>query len=175
MSHLAERNTLMIDAYLKNLDHVAGEIERRWGVGRLPLLVAPEMAARFEAQRQLVNEAVWEKRTVEAVRDSTEAMIRAWVALDAEASRRGAETLRPEYWETVTDDGTCVVIARENASAWHSMQQGRSAVVFTLEEIGKLLNSQTLLKQAKQTFPGGKVTGVRNRPGGDLLDDDIPF
>lgn len=175
--HLHERQVLMIKAHVEALDAVAAEMEAKWGVGRLPLLVEPTLAARFLAQKEVVNAAVWEKRDPQAVAEACEAMTRAWRYLDGEAERRGAQPLLPAFWETSTPEGTVIVIARDDPSAWAVVRSGRNAVVYTLEEIGRILASQTLLQKAKETFPGGKVVGNRVKATklDDVLDDEIPF
>src|SRR5690606_13077094 len=42
------------------VDQRGREMDERWGIGRLPMLVPIEWAERFHAQHKLFNAAVWE-------------------------------------------------------------------------------------------------------------------
>lgn len=58
------------------LDEVAHAMERKWGIDRLPKLVDPALAARFEAQREKLNEALRSERP-DAIATQAAAMERA--------------------------------------------------------------------------------------------------
>ena len=45
---------------IKCVDQRGREMDERWGIGRLPMLVPIEWAERFHAQHKLFNAAVWE-------------------------------------------------------------------------------------------------------------------
>ena len=47
-----------VTAIADRLDEVATTMERRWGIGRLPLLVDPDLRLRFDRQREKLNQAV---------------------------------------------------------------------------------------------------------------------
>ena len=47
-----------IRAILDGLDHVAVEMERKWGVGRLRLLVSDLLRAKFDAQKDKLDAAI---------------------------------------------------------------------------------------------------------------------
>ncbi|MDA1133256.1 MAG: hypothetical protein O2905_08575, partial [Proteobacteria bacterium] len=47
-----------IRAILDGLDHLALDMERKWGVDRLRLLVADPLRARFDAQKDKLDAAV---------------------------------------------------------------------------------------------------------------------
>ena len=174
--HLAERTAALIEAEIKARDAVAESMEVKWGHGRLTLLVRPETAARFNTQREIVNDAVWaDKPNVGQVATACQAMIKGWHFLDAEAESLGAEPLRPEWWETLSDDGTVIVIAKSNADAWAAARANRRAAVFSLEEVGRVLGKQSLLVAAKQTFPGSRVVSSQTHNPPVDLDDEIPF
>ncbi len=48
-----------IRSVIDGVDHVAVEMENKWGVGRLRLLVDDDMRERFDRQAMLFNEAIW--------------------------------------------------------------------------------------------------------------------
>ena len=68
---------------IKCVDQRGREMDERWGIGRLPMLVPIEWAERFHAQHKLFNAAVWEFDLL-AVRQHGNAMLR---ALETEVDR----------------------------------------------------------------------------------------
>ena len=75
---------------LQELDRVASRIESAWGGSeRLRREVGPELSAKFEAQRELLDQALAAGADKRAAKAAT-AMRRGWLALDAEARRGGA-------------------------------------------------------------------------------------
>jgi hypothetical protein len=73
-------------AYVDEADATAMEMERRWGCGRLRLLVGPELREKFDRQRLLFNQAIWHGREVEDVKRESLRMVKAWLALDKAAT-----------------------------------------------------------------------------------------
>jgi hypothetical protein len=168
-------------AHIAGVDHVAVEMELKWGVGRLRLLVSPELREKFDRQGYLLNQAIWHG-DVEAARVQSARMASAWLALDKAAMADGAEPLSPEVWEVVLADGSVAAIVPDAVNARRVVAEGRQLAVYTLDEIGRLLSHYPQIAQAKQTWPGATVEAVR-RPSDPLdrfpdtaggLDDPIP-
>ena len=153
-------------AAIDGADHAAIAMEQKWGVGRLRLLVSTELREKFDRQRYLFNQAVW-YGDLEAVSRESSRMAAAWRALDGAAEAAGASCLSPEVWEVVLEDGTVAAIVRTPEDAHAVTAQGRKLVVYTLDEIGRLLSHYPAIAQAKQTFPGATVEAVR-RPSDPL-------
>jgi hypothetical protein len=149
-------------------DQVAIEMEKKWGCGRLRLLVAAELAERFDRQRYLWNQAIWHG-DLPMVQHEARRMISAWRKLDQAATAADAKPLSPQVWELTLADGTVAAIVPDNAHAHAVIAQGRKLAVYTLDEIGRMLDDYRAVSQAKLTFPGAEVTAVR-RPSGDPLD-----
>jgi hypothetical protein len=149
-------------------DHVATEMERKWGCGRLRLLVLAELTERFDRQRYLFNQSVWHG-DLEMVRREAIRMCAAWRKLDQAATAADAKPLSPQVWELTLADGTVAAIVPDNAHAHAVIAQGRKLAVYTLDEIGRMLDDYRAVTSAKLTFPGAEVTAVR-RPIGDPLD-----
>ena len=161
-------------------------MEQKWGVGRLRLLVDPELREKFDRQRYLLNQAIWHG-DLEAVRREASRMTAAWMALDRAAEALGAPMLDPlVWWEVRLVNGTVAAIVKSLDDAKAVIAVDRRMVVYTLEEIGRILSHHTAVTEAKLTFPGATVEAVR-RPtdplddirdtlGGldDPLNDDIP-
>lgn len=166
-------------AYLDEADQTAAEMEAKWGVDRLRLLVAPELREKFDRQRYLLNQAIWYGE-LEAVRRESMRMVRAWSALDKAATEAGKAKLDPQVWEIAVPeidaaDGQSAYVAAivpDNAHAHRVTADGRKVVVFTLEEIGRLLAAMPAIAKAKQVFPGAAVTAVRRSVDDPLLSID---
>jgi hypothetical protein len=75
-------------------------MERKWGIGRLRLLVSDLLRAKFDAQKDKLDAAIDVNRE-QYVRAQAEGMKRAWAALDRAATEAGAGPLSPEVWECV--------------------------------------------------------------------------
>jgi hypothetical protein len=155
-------------AYIDGADQVAVEMESKWGVGRLRLLVTAELTEKFDRQRYLYNQAIWHG-DLEAVRREAARMATAWRALDKAAATAGKNPIARQVWEVPLADGTVAALVPDNAHAAQVAGEGRKIAVYTLEEIGRLLSDYRATVQAKLTFPGATITAVRT-PHGDPLD-----
>jgi hypothetical protein len=179
-------------AYVDGADQTAAEMEAKWGVDRLRLLVGPELREKFDRQRYLFNQAIWEG-DLEQVRREAGRMTTAWLALDKAATAAGKQPLHPQVWEmpvsdpAMADDPTraayVVAIVPDDATAHHVIAEGRKVAVYTLDEIGRFLALYPDVARAKLVIPGATVTAVRKSVDDPLsafhdskaaLDDPIP-
>lgn len=156
-------------AYLDEADLTASEMEARWGVGRLRLLVGPELREKFDRQRYLLNRAVWHGE-LEDVRRESMRMVKAWLALDRAASDAGHGALSPQVWEVALANGSVAAIVPDYDHARLARGDGRKVAVYTLEEIGRLLSEFPQIAKAKVAIPGAEVVEVRHRGVDDPLD-----
>jgi hypothetical protein len=166
--------TYRIQAMVDGLDQLALEMEGKWGVGRLRLLVSDLLRARFDEQKDRLDQALATNNEA-FVRAQVGGMRRAWTALDLAASEAGEMPLAPQVWECVLpDSGEIVSLVRTNAEAHHVARASR---VFTLAEVAILIAALgNALLEAKKQFPGATVTSIRCKPPVDSSDsDDIPF
>lgn len=170
-------------AYIDEADMTAVEMERKWGAGRLRLLVGPELREKYDRQRYLFNQAIWHG-DLEAVRRESQRMVKAWLALDRHADAAGMGKLDSQVWEVALDDGTVAAIVHDHASAAAVHADGRKVAVYTIDEIARLLTAFPALAKAKQVWPGALVTKINQTVGDALdgivdsdapLDDEIPF
>ena len=108
-----------VRAIVDGLDQVAHAMERKWGVGRLRLLVGDLPRAKFDAQKDKLDAAIESGRET-YVRVHAEGMKRAWRFLDKAAAEAGHKPLSPEVWECVLPNtGEVVAIVRTEAEAHH--------------------------------------------------------
>lgn len=164
-------------AHIDGVDQLAVEMEGTWGAGRLRLLVDAEWREKFDRQRVKFNKAVWEG-DLEDVHRETSRMASAWRKLHSLALEANAAPLAPQVWETALDDGRVVAIVRDMGEAQHIVSSGRRVDVYSLEEIGRIIQAFPEISKAKTTFPGATVIAARG-PDDPLrsieLDDSIPF
>jgi hypothetical protein len=148
-------------AYIDGADETACEMEAKWGADRLRLLVSPELREKFDRQRYLFNQAIWHGE-LEDVRRESGRMVNAWMALDRAAEAAGALKLSPVVWEVAINEGHSVAaVVRSSHDAAAVNADGREVVVYTLEEIGRLLAAYPDIARAKAVFPGATVTEIR--------------
>src|SRR6187455_446643 len=79
-------------SYIDGADQTAAEMEAKWGVDRLRLLVSPDLREKFDRQRYLFNQAIWHGE-LEVVRREAGRMVTAWLALDKAATAAGKQPL----------------------------------------------------------------------------------
>lgn len=165
------------------LDELAHQMEMRWGVDRLPRLVTPETAARFQHWADKLNNAL--EHGGSDVAELAGIVERGWKAMDAEATARGCFPLPPAcYSVDLRLQGLGIVeIAIDQAHAtaliWQARNEGRTVAVWTLSEVGTVLVLHGVAHAAKEAFPGAVVTALpaEFRPGKRRMDvaDEIPF
>lgn len=161
-------------AMVDGLDQIRLAMERKWGVDRLRLLVLAPLRAKFDEQKDRLEQALATKNEV-FVGAQVEGMCRAWEALDRAACEAGETPLASQVWECVLPNtGEIVSLVRTQAEA-HLV--ARAGPIFTLAEIATLIAATgDGVLEAKRQFPGAKITGVRRKPSVDWLrGDDIPF
>jgi hypothetical protein len=158
-------------------------MEKKWGAGRLRLLVGPELRDKFDRQRYMTNQAIYHGG-LEDLREQCRRMINGWGALDRAADQMGLKRFPVDAWDVVGASGTVHVIVRTLDDAVDYRMGRQNVCVYTLDEIAVLLDAQGLLGAAKTAFPDAEIVKVRRSVGDalsdidtskDALDDEIPF
>jgi hypothetical protein len=83
-----------IQAMVDGLDQVAVVMERKWGVGRLRLIVSDFLRAKFDEQKDRLDAAI-QSGEENYVRIHCDGMKRAWSTLDRAAHDAGRSHSRP--------------------------------------------------------------------------------
>lgn len=158
-------------------------MERKWGAGRLRLMVGPELREKFDRQRYLTNQALWHG-DLENLKIQCRRMINGWKALDRAADEAGLERCATEAWEVVGANGLVHVIVRTVDDA-QDYRKGRLNVsVYTLAEVAVILDALSPVEALKSAFPDAELVQLRRDVGDALddvhdtqgdLDDEIPF
>jgi len=157
---------------IDGVDFYAKTLEQKWGVDRLRLLVDADLRTRFDQQRQMFNDAIFDYQ-LGAIRDHASAMIRGWQALDDAARKAGADPLKPEVWEVRMPSGKVCALVRTAAEAVAVSADGRFVEVWMLDEIGRLIEGPWRdIGKVKEAFPGAIVSDLRQK---ESFDDEIPF
>ncbi|MDQ6434566.1 hypothetical protein RB623_10960 [Mesorhizobium sp. LHD-90] len=167
---LVARQTFELD----RLDALARAMERKWGIGRLPLLVSEQLAEKFFRQFRKTNEALKSPDPRPAI-EQIGRMITAWSVLDAEADRLGAPELRPCVIEAQMSDGTVIAIVRDKDEAGVVHHDGRAVQVYAASEIARLVEAWPEIVKVKETWPGATVQPARIDPNFWSKGDAIPF
>lgn len=171
------------DIAIERLDEVAGRMERKWGVGRLPRLVSVDLAERFYRQKAKLDDAITDEATggsVANVEFEAGRMVNAWMALDAAAEAAGADPASGQYLTARLSDGRSLVISVDLEGIGHFRRQNpdQSAAVWTMDEIVRVLEGFDLVLRTKHLFEGAVVEEVRVKPEvnwrrGDELPEDM--
>jgi hypothetical protein len=151
---------------IEALDEVARAQEVKWGVSRLPRVVAsfnPDLAQRFWAQLDKLN-AACQTGYLEEQEAQANRMRNAWMALDAAAEAAGADPIKPKRLEARLEDGRLLVVVDGPEAAWTVAHEDRSAVVWSMDEIARVLWRFELVNDAKTVFPGAHVEQARVNP-----------
>lgn len=175
----------LLKALYDEVADIAADLEKKWGVDRLPRLVTAELRARWGVAQERHTEALsaaWAfgermvtKEALDGAREQATRAGRAWRALDKEATTLGKETLRPDVWEIAMEDGQVAIFARDYESG-AATRDGRAAIIWTLPEIAALFRSiPEIVKSCKTSFPGSIVIPARARVSGKVADDPIPW
>lgn len=147
---------------IERLDEVAHSLELKWGVGRLPRLVSVDLAAKFYRQVEKLNAEITEEATagIANVEREAQRMVNAWMALDAAAEAAGAKPISGTLLEARMADGRLLVIVDRPESARQAAAD-RAAVVWTIEEVARVLEGFDLVNRTKHLFDGATVDEVR--------------
>lgn len=167
----------------EGLDHLAGEMERKWGVDLLPLLVSEQLRAAFYRQQDLLNDALG-SGDLTLIDIQAGGMKRAWQALDQAAAQAGQTPLSADVWEVkLPKSGKIVAIVRTSAEA--HLVAGLDRETWTLAEVAHLIDGlDGKVAEIKRVFPGAEITAIHKTETPEIRTkesfdwakgDDIPF
>lgn len=171
----ATREEVECDLATGPFDRVARDMDRKWGLDRLPDLVSPETAARWGQAMANLNAAI-DARDPALVVARVNACLRGFAKMDEEATAAGHQPIVPEAVEITVDGVLCAVLLDD--AAWPKYADQRPGVrIYSLREVQNALAAygQTVAA-VKDQRPGAEVTAVRRpTPLEAELQDSIPF
>jgi hypothetical protein len=175
-SSMSEAESRAWAAATAALDRVAVDLERTWGVNRLPELVPADLAARFAtAQEQCDMEIA--AGDIEAAAQKAAALARGWKALDAAARAAGHQPndLGAVWTASVEGQAFAVCLHTADVGATTDRYPGHTAVA--LQEL--LAREAAIYRKAKTIWPGAAITAARpastKPPANWKAGDDLPF
>ena len=163
---------------LKPLDRIAREKVNKWG-DTLPTFVPPEMAGRFEAAYDALNDAV-EANDVMTTNQIAGQLMRAWDVLEKTALEAGHKPPAEDCYCIELDGERIVCIASKNAHVLR--EKYKHWIVYSFEDVARILSNDftaKFLEAAYDSFPKAKITTVI-RDGVDQsinweIGDEIPW
>lgn len=167
---------------LDEADNLGVLMDRKWGVGRLRMLVDNGLREKFDRQRYLMSQARWEG-TLEDVKREAARMVAAYKKLDQTATAAGAKVSAPEVWEVGIEygifKGVVVAIVKNEEDVAKVQADGRHTIVYSLEEVGRLISHDNFSMTVKQVFEGGEVMPAKKvrdpiSPSLGINDEGIP-
>jgi len=172
------REYAKVQSAITDYDRVASEMERKWGIDRLPELVDAELRERFWQTVHRLNVAI-DKNDPDEVRRHADAAARGWYALDRAAVAAGALPPSGEGYDARIDETRVLRVCKTIEDATVSQRERPDVVAVSVEEIAriwKVWDERDILAQAKQAFPGAEIMEAREKTGGKgALNDEIPF
>ena len=163
-------------------DCLGVEMDRKWGVGRLRLLVSGPMREKFDRQRYLMAQSRWEG-TLEDVKRESARMITAYNALDAAATAAKAAPVDAKVWEIAVPSGilkgSVLAIVKNDEALPKVAAEGRNVIVVTLDEVARIIGYDHDTLMVKQTFPGAQIEAAKApvdpmRPSLVMMEEGIP-
>lgn len=172
----ASADEIRCDHALAPFDRAAREMERLWGVDRLPELVSPATAAKFGSAMAFLNDAI-NANDAQRCADASANCIKGLAVMDAEARALGHNPAPAEVW-LYEHDGHRFGVIRETGD-WTTLQDSLPGVtLYSMREIALAMASYKsalpTIAAVKAAFPGAQIARVRS----DLereLDDELPF
>jgi hypothetical protein len=166
----ATANEIRADLSLAPFDKAVREMDKRWGVDRLPELVSVESAAKWGKAVAGLNGAI-DAQDPDKVKFWVEVCLRGLTAMDAEAVSLGRPVSDPDIWEYEYEGTTFGII--EDGREWPAAYAKRPGIaIHTMREVAVALHAHRngLVDAIKLSFPGAEVKAVR-RPQAELEDD----
>jgi hypothetical protein len=173
LSKGATAEEIRADLSLAPFDHAAREMDKRWGVDRLPELVSAESAAKWGKAMAGLNGAI-DAKDPDKVKFWVEICLRGMAAMDAEAVAMGRPVSDPMIWEHEYEGTVYGII--EDGREWPAAYAKRPGIaIHTMREVAVALHEHRngLVSAVKLAFPGAEVKAVRRKPSD--LEDDFDF
>lgn len=163
------------DFALAPLDHMAHQLDHKWGVDVLVELVPPEMAERYGAAMAKLNAAI-DAADPEQVSLRAGVCMRGLAAMDRTATESGATPASQDVW-LVQADGREFGLMRD-MRAWPAVQKkhpnlrliSEREMILAIEMYQRSLAGQ-MVQSVKDSFPQADVIKIPNTN----LEDEIPF
>ena len=169
----ARASEIACDHAIAPFDRAATQIERTWGIDRLPELVSPETAAKYGSAFAKLNAAINASDPGECAARAA-VCIRGMAAMDAEARAAGHQPMPSNFW-MYEQEGNTIIIAQDMRD-WPLIEKMHPNVpIFSLREVFNALEAygQTVVA-VKKNFPSAEIKETR-KIDMSSMEDDLPF
>ena len=171
----ARQEEIASDHAVAPFDRLALDMDRTWGIDRLPELVGPETAAKYGSAIAKLNAALATNEPKEVAARAGVCM-RGLQAMDTEARQRGHSPQTPLVGE-YEHEGRKFGIVRE-VGDWPVVSSERPCLtLYTLQEVAVALhahkNAALVVEEIKQHFPGAQIRSMTETS--QEIVDAIPF
>lgn len=157
-------------------DRLALDMERIWGIDRLPGLVSPATAEKFGRAMAHMNAMINEGKPVEVAAAAVNCM-KGLNALDAEARSLGHAPACPLVWQYEHEGHRFGVV--QDVSDWPPVAaEFPGLTIYTMREVANALaayNVQPIIGAVKQAFPGAEIKRREPTELEKHLEDEIPW
>ena len=168
----ASGDDIKCDIALAGFTRAMAEMDKKWGIDRLPSLTGPETLAKWgKAMAGLY--AAEDTKDAGKVAGWAEVCIRGLALMDAEATAAGHQPADPHIWEYEFEGVTYGII--EDGRMWPTGYTKRKGLLmYNMREVAIALaaHRNDLVRQVKEGFPGAEITAIR-RPANDSIEDDL--
>lgn len=173
----ASINERRMQSALMDHDRRVDEVEKLWGVDRLPYLVDDALRLRFWRAQEQLNAAI-RSNDADAVSDRAANAVRGLEMLVKSAEEAGERVLEPDVWECSFPSGRGVLrLVRAFPEHAARLEHRDGVVTWTLDEVARVIEGLQLVNRVKDQVPNayieavtGKIDTSRGEPN-----DDIPF
>ena len=169
------KEAIMCDLATGPLDRMAGDMDLKWGADVLTELVTPEMAAKYGSAVAKLLEALDEGKP-DVVVARVGVCMRGLQAMDAQATKAGAQRSSLDVWQVELNDET-IGIMREGRSFQKIKDEMPNVKLYTLREVAIAMDFYNdhafgiMIEETKKHFPNADVIGVKK----GSIEGDIPF
>ena len=178
----SSKDEIMCDYSIAPMDRLALEMDRKWGIDRLPEIVSPETAQRYGVAMAHLNECL-ESGDPEKCKAAAEGCMRGLQFMDAEATANGKPQAAGEFWEYELKEGEqpfrFAVMA--DPYEWQASKAQRPDLqFFTMREVALALREYAkskMVTEAQKHFPQAEIVNIKTRPPVDYANggDDLNF
>ncbi len=166
------------DYAIAPLDRLAIEMDRKWGIDKLPELVSVETAEKYGRAVAQLNAAL-EANDPKLTAHKTGVCMRGLQIMDAEAEASGAPKATGAHWEYQLGNFKFAIIADDRE--WRTLKAQRpDLMIFTMREAALALKAYCevvpAIETVKEKFPAAQITKLPQMgKSQDDLNDPIPF
>jgi len=170
-----EIDVVMSDYAVGPFDELVNQMDKKWGVDRLPDLVSVETAQKYGSAIAKLNDAIADG-VPEVVAARAQVCMRGLHAMDAEATKLGAQGACEDVWEFA---GKKVYGIMRDQRSWKAVKERRPDLkLVSVREVVLALEyyEQKVAKavdEVKEVFPDAEVIAIND--DANFYDEEIPF